>query len=86
MKIRGEKIRDNEKLLRGRLYRLISSRVVVFEEKDTKDIVNLNFIILDGQYGIYGEEYKPPFIESQGEDRGNSLQEEYLFTEGAGKD
>lgn len=73
MKIKGDKIRDDEELLRGRLYRLESSRVVVFKEKDTKDTVNLNFVILDGQYGIYGEEYKPPFIESRGEKKADIL-------------
>lgn len=63
MKIKGDKIKDNTALLPGRLYRIDISRTIVFEEKDTNDIVNINYCLSEDQYGIYGNEYKPPFVE-----------------------
>ena len=59
MKIKGDTVKDNKRLLSGRLYRIDISRTIVFEEKDTDDVVHINFHINDGQYGIYGNEYKP---------------------------
>lgn len=66
MKIKGDTIKENKKLLSGRLYRVDTCRTIVFEEKDTNDIVNINFAINGNQYGIYGNEYKPPFVDDNG--------------------
>lgn len=66
MRIKGDTIKDNKTLLSGRLYRINTCRTIVFEEKDTNDVVNINFEINDDQYGIYGNEYKPPFVEDNG--------------------
>lgn len=66
MKIKGDTIKDNRALLSGRLYRVNTCRTIVFEEKDTKDVVNINYEIKADQYGIYGNEYKPPFVEDNG--------------------
>lgn len=66
MKIKGDKVKDNKPLLSGRLYRLDESRTVIFEEGETGDVVNIIFTIGNHQYGIYGNEYKPPFIDDKG--------------------
>ena len=66
MKIKGDKVKDNKPLLSGRLYRLDESRTVIFEERETGDVVNIIFTIGNHQYGIYGNEYKPPFIDDKG--------------------
>ena len=66
MKIKGDKVKDNKALLSGRLYRINESRTIVFEEKETKDEVRIIFCIGDGQYGIYGNEYKPLFVDDRG--------------------
>jgi len=66
MKIKGDTIKENKELLSGRLYKIDKCRKVIFEEKDTKDIVYINFAIKDHQYGIYGKEYKPSFVEDKG--------------------
>ena len=65
MKIKGDKIIENRTLLAGRLYTIDRSRTIVLEE-ETDDVVNIIFCIHDGQYGIYGNEYKPPFVEDNG--------------------
>ena len=62
MKIKGDKVKDNKPLLSGRLYRLDESRTVIFEERETGDVVNIIFTIGNHQYGIYGNEYKPPLF------------------------
>lgn len=66
MKIKGDTIKENGILLSGRLYRIRADRTVVFEEKETGDMVHIHFFIRDGQYGIYGNEYKPTFVEDLG--------------------
>lgn len=66
MKIKGDTIKENKELTSGRLYRVDACRTIVFEEKDTEDMVRIDFFIKDNQYGIYGNEYKPPFVEDQG--------------------
>ena len=53
MKIKGDKVKDNKPLLSGRLYRLDESRTVIFEERETGDVVNIIFTIGNHQYGIY---------------------------------
>ena len=73
MKIKGDTVKDNKRLLSGRLYRIDISRTIVFEEKDTDDVVHINFQINDGQYGIYGNEYKPSFVEDHGSKRADIL-------------
>lgn len=73
MKIKGDTVKDNKRLLSGRLYRIDISRTIVFEEKDTDDVVHINFHINDGQYGIYGNEYKPSFVEDHGSKRADIL-------------
>lgn len=73
MKIKGDTVKDNKRLLSGRLYRIDISRTIVFEEKDTDDVVHINFHINDGQYGIYGNEYKPSFVEDQGSKKADIL-------------
>ena len=40
MKIKGDTVKDNKRLLSGRLYRIDISRTIVFEEKDTDDVVH----------------------------------------------
>lgn len=66
MKIKGDNVKENKPLLSGRLYRITTCRTIIFEEKETQDIVNIHFSIYDNQYGIYGNEYKPPFVEDNG--------------------
>ena len=66
MKIKGDTIKENKELLSGRLYRITACRTIIFEEKDTDDIVNINFEIVGNQYGIYGNEFKPSFVEDKG--------------------
>ena len=66
MKIKGDKIREGQILSKGRLYRVTSCQTIEFEEKDTNDIVNIIFLLQDEQYGVYGNEYKPPFVEDNG--------------------
>lgn len=66
MKIKGDKVKDNKPLLSGRLYRIDENRTIVFEEKETGDIVNIVFSINNHQYGVYGNEYKPPFVDDKG--------------------
>lgn len=66
MKIKGDKVKENKALFPGRLYRIEESRTIVFEEKETGDAVNIIFCIQNRQYGIYGNEYKPPFVEDRG--------------------
>ncbi len=66
MKIKGHIIRENKALLSGRLYEVTCSRTIVFAEKSTNDIVPIHFCIKDHQYGIYGNEFKPDFVEDQG--------------------
>lgn len=66
MKIKGKTIKEGKKLISGCLYKVRKSRKIVFEEEDTKDIVILNFCLHHEQYGIYGNEYKPPFVEDDG--------------------
>lgn len=66
MKIKGTTIRDNTNLQSGRLYRIDANRTITFEEKETNDVVDITFCLDSGQYGIYGNEYKPPFIEDKG--------------------
>lgn len=45
MKIKGDTIKDNKTLLSGRLYKIDACRTIVFEEKGTNDLVNINFKI-----------------------------------------
>lgn len=66
MKIKGQTIREGKELLPGTLYRTVTPATIVFTEKDTNDIVNINFQTKNGQYGIFGNEYKPPFVETEG--------------------
>lgn len=66
MRIKGDNIKENGKLIAGRLYKIWANRTIQFEEEETADIVNINFSIAENQYGIYGNEYKPPFIEDNG--------------------
>ena len=66
MRIKGDNIKENRKLIAGRLYKIWANRTIQFEEEETADIVNINFSIAENQYGIYGNEYKPPFIEDNG--------------------
>ena len=66
MKIKGDTVKEGKNLSSGRLYRINSCRKIVFEETKTNDLVNINFSIQDNQYGIYGNEYKPPFVEDKG--------------------
>ena len=66
MKIKGDAIKDHMPLLSGRLYRVEKNQTVMFEEKETDDIVYVRFCMKSGQYGIYGNEYKPPFVEDKG--------------------
>lgn len=66
MKIKGDTIKENKELLSGRLYRVDTSRTIIFEEKSTNDVVNIDFCINDNQYGIYGNEYKPSFVDDSG--------------------
>ena len=73
MKIKGNKIREGKELQSGQLYTVETSRTIIFEEKDTNDIVNIKFCLQDDQYGIYGNEYKPSFIEGKGEKRADIL-------------
>ena len=66
MKIKGDTIKDPAALLSGRLYRVYSDKTIILEERETDDVVHIHFLIKEGQYGIYGNEYKPPFIEDKG--------------------
>lgn len=73
MKIKGDHIKDNKKLLSGRLYKIKATRTIIFEEQETNDIVYIHFHIQNDQYGIYGNEYKPPFVEDEGGKRADLL-------------
>lgn len=50
----------------GTLYKILKSREIIIDEEKTKDRVIVKYIIHDGQYGICGSEYKPPFIDDEG--------------------
>lgn len=73
MKIKGEIIKKGSKLCSGRLYKVDKSRTIVFEEKGTNDIVNINFLLDANQYGIYGNEFKPYFVNDEGEKKADIL-------------
>lgn len=66
MKIKGDTIKKDKPLSSGRLYTVNGSRTITFEEKETDDVVNINFEIKDKQYGIYGNEFKPSFVNDNG--------------------
>ncbi|MCD8361558.1 MAG: hypothetical protein LUC98_01145 [Lachnospiraceae bacterium] len=66
MKIKGIKIRDKTPIMKGQLYVTDEARTICFEEEKTSDIVNIHFHMEAGQYGVYGNEYIPPFIEKEG--------------------
>lgn len=73
MKIKGNKIREGKELQANQLYRVETCRSIVFEEKNTNDVVNIHFHLKGSQYGIYGNEYKPPFAEDIGEKKADIL-------------
>ncbi|MCH5344849.1 MAG: hypothetical protein J1E64_12500 [Acetatifactor sp.] len=66
MKIKGNKIIEGKELQSGQLYRVETCRTIIFDEKETNDVVNINFCLQGNQYGIYGNEYKPPFVDDNG--------------------
>ena len=73
MKLKGETLREDKAAEPGRLYKIGACRTIVLEESDTDDIVYIHFDIRDGQYGMYGNEYKPPFAADQGRKKADIL-------------
>lgn len=65
MKIKGNRIKEGKSLERGKLYTVSRNREILFEEKETNDRVNIVFSLREGQYGIYGNEFKPDFVNDQ---------------------
>ncbi len=66
MKIKADFIKQGKPVLAGRLYKICSNKTVEFLEADTNDKVSIHFYLNGSQYGIYGNEYKPPFVEDRG--------------------
>lgn len=73
MKIKGNWIKEGKPLERGKLYTVRRNRKIVFEEKETADRVNIAFSLGEGQYGIYGNEFKPDFVNDEGTKRADIL-------------
>ncbi len=73
MKIKGNWIKEGKPLERGKLYTVRRNREIVFEEKETADRVNIAFSLGEGQYGIYGNEFKPDFVNDEGTKRADIL-------------
>lgn len=73
MKIKAKTLREGQPIIKGTLYQLFSSRTVVFEEEETQDVVNITYNLQNGQYGIYGNEYKNPFAGDENEKKADIL-------------
>lgn len=73
MKIKGNRIKEGKSLERGKLYTVSRNREILFEEKETNDRVNIVFSLREGQYGIYGNEFKPDFVNDQGTKKADIL-------------
>lgn len=66
MKIKADFIKQGKPVLAGRLYKICSNRTVDFTEPDINDKVSVCYHLHGSQYGIYGNEYKPSFVEDRG--------------------
>lgn len=73
MKIKGNRIKEGKPLERGKLYTVRRNREIIFEEKETIDRVNIDFSLEEGQYGIYGNEFKPDFVNDEGTKKADIL-------------
>ena len=67
--IKGKKLKKTEFPIKGILNEFYDSRQIIFHEKDTGDVVQLNVIVGDGQYAEYSEEYLPATLEKQNHKR-----------------
>lgn len=64
-RLQGNTIRNNE-FNRNKLYSVPESRMISLEERQkdgTKDLVQLNFKLKEYEYGLYGNEYRPTFLD-----------------------
>lgn len=66
MKFKCKYLKSDKLTEAGTLYKILKSREISIDEEKTKDRVIVKYIINDGQYGICGSEYKPPFIDDEG--------------------
>lgn len=67
-KINGKKYKCTDKIETNKLYTAHGDIVIPFVEKQsdgTFDKVDVNYNISSGQYGIFGSEYRPSFLERQ---------------------
>ena len=62
MKFKCKYLKPDELIKTGTLYQIPKSRKITIDEDKTKDRVIISYIVQDKQYGIIGNEYKPPFI------------------------
>lgn len=63
--IKGKKWKDG-KPIKGILNELDCDRQIIFEEKETGDVVKINAMLKSGQYALYSEEYLPATLEKSG--------------------
>lgn len=66
--IKGRRLGNNVPI-KGSLHIVEESRSILFEEKNTKDRVNINCSLKKGQYGVYSEEYLPETVMGEGHKR-----------------
>lgn len=66
MKFKCKYLKPDELIKTGTLYQIPKSRKITIDEDKTKDRVIISYIVQDKQYGIIGNEYKPPFIDNNG--------------------
>lgn len=66
MILNGRVIKPGEKLLQNTMYIVRESREVQYVEEETNDIVEILYCLEKGQYGAFGHEFMPGFVNKKG--------------------
>lgn len=69
MDLQLKKLKDINNIIRGTLYKIENPVTITFEEKQedgTNDIIYVNYNCGGNVYGIYGNEYRMPAVQSNG--------------------
>lgn len=65
MHIQGTKLKRDRDPQKSSLYEFDESRVIIFREKDTRDVVEVEYSLEESDKGFYAKEYRPHTVSRQ---------------------
>ncbi len=68
MELNLKQIKDVNNIPKGGLYKVEKNQTIkiIEQQDDLNDVVELEFMVNDNQYGIFGYEFKPEFVKKHG--------------------